>query len=155
MEIDGKQVPFTTVQPILDLMNIRKPGIVIPLEPLLSILKQYDVQGNFKKIRKKFHNLHESKFGNSFSEVTDLEITGQPFTVTLLQFPNRGIWYWITGRQDVRLNGTNMHFIDPQEIWVSEFGFESWATASREEREQSYDEDDRSICGGHVIRPTF
>ncbi|OLS22732.1 MAG: hypothetical protein HeimC2_28800, partial [Candidatus Heimdallarchaeota archaeon LC_2] len=34
MEIDGKQVPFTTVQPILDLMNIRKPGIVIPLEPL-------------------------------------------------------------------------------------------------------------------------
>lgn len=140
MEIDGKVVQFTSIRPILDIMDINGPGYPFPVEPLVNSLYRYD-SGESSKYTKKFYNLQESKTGRTFDEVTDLKILGQPFAVTLLEFPNRGMWLWLTGRQDVKISGSEMTFQYPQALWVAEFGFAKWASQSEEELQQSYEED--------------
>ena len=63
MELDGKQIPFTSVKPILELMNMSKQGIPIPAEPLVTYLKKFDETGQCYGFNKKFHNLQEYKYG--------------------------------------------------------------------------------------------
>lgn len=159
---NAPKVQFVSVEPILKLTGLKTPGIMISniaMQKMLRCLKQ-TVIGEFKKYTRKYYDLNAYKYGDAFEDVTDIKITGHPFTATWLEFPTRKLFYWITGIQDVGLRYNDgvlcMNFHDPITLWVSEWGKGDWLNQTEEEIKETYEEEVKTamfMLNGFTLEP--